>query len=418
MTVADNDIERIIARMDRAKVSRRGFLAASGLTGVAAFLAACGASGSSNAPSAAASTAPTAAPSAAATAAASAAPSGPIGGTGTTEGAFYLYNWADYTDLNNIETFKTNYGVTDWSYDTFGSNDEMITTLQGGKIGQWDVSAPTADLVPTLVTGDFIQKIDWSKVPNATSLNPSFQKQWWDPTDEYSLPKDWGTTGITVRTKIVTEPVNTWKAFFDLAPKYSGRIIAVNSQGDVFAGALKALGHSLNTEDKAELDQMRDLLLAWAPHVLALNSDTYEVPLGNEEAVLGLTWTGGVSDLRKAPETADTQYIIPDDGTLYWVDTWVILKDAPHPEAAHAWLNFMYDPQINAIETETNQYATPVDAAKAYIPAATLDDPTIFIPDDVLKAGVSSGKLEVSKDWSANEQRADIWAEFSAKIGK
>ncbi len=280
----------------------------------------------------------------------------------------YLYNWADYTDLNNIETFKKNYGITDWSYDTFGSNDEMITTLQGGKIGQFDVSAPTADLVPTLVADKFIQKIDWSKVPNVKYINPAFRKQWWDPNDEYSLPKDWGTTGITVRTKDVKEPVTTWKQFFDLGQKYSGRIIAVNSQVDVFAAALKALGYSRQHRGHHRSSRTcAKLLLGWSPHLLALNSDTYEVPLGNEEAVLGLTWTGGVSDLRKAAATADTQYIIPDDGTLYWVDTWVILAEAPHPLAAHAWLNFMQDPQINAIETETNQYATPNDEAKKYI---------------------------------------------------
>ena len=269
--MADHDLDRAIARVSGAKVTRRGFLAASGLTGAAAFLAACGASGTSSAPSAAApaSTAPSTAPSTAASAVPSAAESaavvGPVGGTGDTEGAFYLYNWADYTDLNNIETFKKNYGITDWSYDTFGSNDEMITTLQGGKIGQFDASAPTADLVPTLVADDFIQKIDWSKVPNVKWINPAFRKQWWDPTDEYSLPKDWGTTGITVRTKDVKEPVTTWKQFFDLAKEYSGRIIAVNSQVDVFAGALKALGYSVNTEDSAQLEEMRQLLSAGRP---------------------------------------------------------------------------------------------------------------------------------------------------------
>jgi len=414
MTDKDQDLERLLTRVSGAPVTRRGFMAGVGFAGVSAFLAACTGSSSSSAPSAAASAA-SAAPSAAASAAPAA--SGPIGGTGTTEGAFYLYNWADYTDPGNIETFKTNYGITDWVYDTFASNDEMITTLQGGKVGQWDASAPTADLLPALLAGDFIQKIDWSKVPNVKYINPAFKKQWWDSNDEYSIPKDWGTTGITVRSKIVTEPVNTWKAFFELAPKYSGRIIAVNSQVDVFAGALKALGYSVNTEDSAQLEEMRQLLLGWSPHLLGLNSDTYEVPLGNEEAVLGLTWTGGVSDLRKDPATADTQYIIPDDGTLYWVDTWVILQDAPHPEAAHAWLNFMHDPQINAIETETNQYATPNDEAKKYISQETLNDPLIFIPEDVVSAGVDSGLWEVSKDWSGSTQRSDIWAEFSAKVG-
>jgi len=392
--MADLELDQLIARMDRARITRRGFLAASGLTGLSAFLAACSGGGGSTAASAAASSV------------------GP-GGTGTTEGKFFLYNWADYTDPNNIEAFKAQYGITEFTYDTFASNDEMLSTLQGGKVGIWDVSAPTADVVPALVEGKFIQKIDWSKVPNAKYIGKNFKKQWWDPNDEYQLAKDWGTTGIGVRTKIVKEPVDSWKKFFELGPQYSGRIVVVNSLGDVLGPGLKALGYSLNSTDTKELEEMRQLLLKFAPHVLSLNSDTYDAQLASEEAVLGLVWTGGLNDLKKEPDTADTQYIIPTDGTLYWVDTFVILQDAPHPEAAHAFLNFMHDPQIQAIETETNQYATPNDEAKKYISAETLNDPTVFVPEAIL----NSGLLETTKDFSADQQRQDIWQEFSSKIG-
>jgi spermidine/putrescine transport system substrate-binding protein len=392
--MADLELDQLIARMDRARITRRGFLAASGLTGLSAFLAACSGGGGSTAASAAASSV------------------GP-GGTGTTEGKFYLYNWADYTDPGNIEAFKAQYGITEFTYDTFASNEEMLSTLQGGKVGIWDVSAPTADIVPSLIEGKFIQKIDWSKVPNAKYIGKDFKKQWWDPNDEYQLAKDWGTTGIGVRTKIVKEPVDSWKKFFELGPQYSGRIVVVNSLGDVLGPGLKALGYSLNTTDTTELEEMRQLLLKFAPHVLALNSDTYDAQLASEEVVLGLVWTGGLNDLKKEAETADTQYIIPSDGTLYWVDTFVILQDAPHPEAAHAFLNFMHDPQIQAIETETNQYATPNDEAKKYISAETLNDPTVFVPEAIL----NSGLLETTKDFSADQQRQDIWQEFSSKIG-
>lgn len=411
--MADRDLDEILRRMSQTRVNRRGFLAASGLTGLSAFIAACSGGGSSAAPSKAASAAPSAAPSAAASAAASATASSIPGGTGTTEGKLFMNNWADYIDLGNIDKFKAQYGITEFTYDIYASNDELLAQLQGGKVGVWDVAAPTADLMPALIAGNFVQKIDWSKVPNAKYINANFLKQWWDPNDEYQLAKDWGTTGIAVRTKIVKEPVQTWKAFFELAPKYSGRVIAVNSSVDVFAGALKSFGYSVNSEDTTQLEEMRTLLLAFAPHVLALNSDTYEVPLGNEEAVLGLTWTGGVADLIADPKTADTVYIIPEDGTLYWVDTWIILADAPHPDAAHAWLNFIHDPQIQAQETITNQYASANDEARKFIPKEILDNPTIYVPEALL----NSGKLETAKDLSANPQRVDIWEEFSSKIG-
>jgi spermidine/putrescine-binding protein len=326
-----------------------------------------------------------------------------------------MYNWDDYIAEDNIKRFQEQYGIAKggWTYDVYDSNDVLISTLQGGKVGIWDIAAPTADLLPALIAGKFVEKIDWSKIPNAQYIGPNFKKQWWDPNDEYQLAKDWGTTGIGVRTKTVKEPLTSWKEFFALGPKYSGKIVVVNSMGDVLGPALKSLGYSLNTTDTAQLEEMRKLLIDFAPHVLLLDSNTYDEKLKTEEAVLGLVWTGGVNDLIKAPATADTRYIIPTDGTLYWVDTWVILADAPHPEAAHAFLNFIHDPKIQAIETEYNQYATPNDEAKKYISPATLNDTTVFVPEAIL----NSGKLETAKDYSGDEQRTDIWAEFSSKIG-
>jgi spermidine/putrescine transport system substrate-binding protein len=322
-----------------------------------------------------------------------------------------MYNWADYIAEENIETFKERYGITDWTYDIYPSNEELLTKLQGGATGLYDVAAPTAEFVPALVEGNFIQKIDWSKVPNQQYINEKFKKLWWDPNDEYQLPKDWGTTGISVRTKVVTEEVNTWKRFFEVAPNYSGRIIMVDSPGDVMTAPLKALGYSLNSVDPTELGEARELLRGLAPHVLALNSDTYEEPLRDEQAVLGLTWTGGIDELIADPATADTKYIIPEDGTLYWMDTWVILAEPPHPEAAHAFLNFIHEPEIQAKETISNAYATPNDAAKEFIPEEILNDPTIFVPDDIFP------RLEGAQDVSTDPLRVEIWEEFKSSIG-
>jgi len=395
--VAEQDIDNVIRRMAQTPLSRRGFLYAGTMSAAAAFLAAC--SGNN--------------------AAGSTAPSGPAGSATPSfavpagiEKELFMYNWGDYVDPNNIKLFQSAFGVEKFTYDTFASNDELMTKLQGGAIGQWDVSAPTAEFVPAMVEQGFIQKIDFSKIPNAQYIEAAFKAQWWDPTDEYQLPKDWGTTGITVRTKIVKEEVKTWKQFFEVAPTYSGRIVLVDSPGDVFVAPLKALGYSLNDKDPKHLEEARTMLLDLAPHVLALDSDQYNTKLETEEAVLGLTWTGGILELRDKPETADIVYLIPEDGTLYWLDTWVILADAPHPVAAHAFLDFIHQPQIQAVETETNQYATPNSEAKKFIDPDFLADPAVFVPDDVLS------KLEGAEDLSTDPLRLDIWEEFKSKIGQ
>jgi spermidine/putrescine transport system substrate-binding protein len=410
--VAEQDLEAILRRMAQAKVNRRGFMAGGAMTGLAAFLAACtGSTGSASPSQAAASTAPSTGTAPSAAGGASTAPSAVAV---ETEGHLWMYNWSDYVDKNNMAEFQKRFKVDDFTYDTYASNEELLTKLQAGAAGQWDIGAPTAEFVPSMVEGGFIQKIDWSQVPNAKYINKQFKGLWWDPNDEYQLPKDWGTTGIAVRSAVVKEDVSSWKNFFDVAPKYSGRIVVVDSPGDVFVAPLKALGYSLNSVDPTELGKARDLLLGLAPHVLALDSDQYQKKLQTEEAVLGLTWTGGLDELIQDPKTADTKYIIPTDGTLYWLDTWVIFKDPPHPIAAHAFLNFIEDPAIQAQETITNAYATPNDEAKKLVPPEILNDPTIFVPQQIFDSGV----LESAKDVSTDKNRVKIWEEFKSKIGK
>jgi spermidine/putrescine-binding protein len=411
MTEKDRDLATLFERMARAKVNRRGFLAGTGLAGLSAFIAAC-TGGSTPAPSAAPpSSAPSVAPP-------SVAPSvAPTAVAVTeTEGKLFMYNWADYVDLDNIEKFKKDFKVTDFTYDIFSSNEEMMTKLQAGATGQWDVGAPTAEFVEAMVAGNFLEKLDWLKLPNAALIDPQFQQFYKGDKaklNDYHLPKDWGTTGIALRTKDVKEDVKTWKNFFEVAPKYSGRIVVVNSPGDVFVAPLKALGYSLNSVDPKELGEARELLRGLAPHVLALDSDTYDAKLADESAVMGLVWTGGIDDLKEKPETADTKYVIPEDGTLFWMDTWVIFKDPPHPNAAYAWLNFIQDPAVQAKETVTNRYATANLEAIKLVPTDLLNNPTVFVPADVL----ASGKLEGAQDVSTDPLRVEIWEEFSSSIG-
>ena len=409
--MAENEIDRAIRRMAKTPLSRRGFLYASTMSATAAFLAACTSNTGSAAPTAAGSAAPSA-PAGSPSAATSAAPAPSY----ATEGALFMFNWADYVDPDNMKEFQTRYGIDEFTYDIYPSNEELLTRLQGGATGLYDIACPTCEFVPSMAEQDFIVPLDFARIPNAAFINPTFQN-FFDPAgpqgkyNEYHLPKDWGTTGISVRKKVVTEDIKTWKQFFEVAPKYSGRIVVVQSAGDVLTAPLKALGYSLNSVDPTELNEARGLLRQLAPHVLVLDSDTYDAKLRTEEAVLGLTWTGGIDELKAEPETADTEYIVPEDGTLYWMDTWVLLKDAPHPEAAYAWLNFIHEPAIQAKETETNYYATPNDEAKKLVDPELLANPVVFVPD------AAFANLEGAQDVSSDPLRVEIWEEFSSSIG-
>jgi spermidine/putrescine transport system substrate-binding protein len=391
--MAEN-LDDILRRAAQTHVPRRSFLAAAGLLGGSAALAACtGGSGGGSSPAASSGGAATAAP------------------AGDVEKQLYMYNWSDYVNPDNIEKFKQQFGVEKFQYDTFANNEELLAKLQAGASG-YDIAAPTAEYVPAMVEGGYIQKLDWSRIPNQQYINAAFKQQGWDPNDEWQLPKDFGTTGILYRSKLVTEPVTSWQNFLDLAKgKYSGKVVLVDSMGDVFVMPLKMLGKSLNSTEKEDLDAAREILLDLAPHVLALDSDTYQDKLSSEEAVLCLGWTGPIVELRENPETADIAYVVPSEGSLYWLDTWVMIKDAPNPNAAYAFLNFIHDPEIQAEETNFTGYGTPNDEAKKYIDPEVLADPAIFPPEDVMK------NLEGAVDTSGNQQRIDIWQEFKANIG-
>jgi spermidine/putrescine transport system substrate-binding protein len=409
MASREYEIEAIVRRVSANAVTRRRFLAATGFTSMAAFIAACSSGGG---PSAAPSVAASAAPSAAGSAEPSVAPAPSY----ATEGALFMYNWAEYIDLENIEEFKARYNIGEFTYDIYDSNEALLTKLDGGATGLYDISSPTAEYVKVMADKGYIVELPFDRLPNAALINPTFQN-FYDPNgpdakyNRYHIPKDWGTTGIALRTKVVTDEVNTWKQFFEVAPKYSGRIVIVESPGDVMTAPLKALGYSLNSTDPTELGEARELLRGIAPHVLALDSNDYADKLATEEAVMGLVWTGGVVDLRDEPETADTEYIVPEDGTLFWVDTWVQMADAPHPEAGLAWLNFIQEPAIQAKETETNRYATANDEAKKLVAPEILADPTVFVPDEIFPS------LEGARDVSTDPLRVEIWEEFSSTIG-
>ena len=406
--MADQDRDAFMARMAHTKVNRRSFLAAAGLIGGGAALAACtGSSGTTAAPaSSEPSSAPSTEPSAAESAAPTAAPSYAI------EDELWMLNWSGYVDPGNMETFKAEYGVKNFQYDIFANNEELLAKLSGGATG-YDLSCPTAEFIPQMAEQGYIQKLDFSRIPNFKLIDPAILSQKWDPNNEYHVPKDFGTTGILYRSKVVKEPITSWKEFYDLSVgKYSGKVVIVDSLGDVLAMPLKMLGFSINSIDKGELAQAQKLLTDLAPHVLALDSDTYQDKLASEEAVLCLGWTGPLLALRADPATADTKYVVPSEGTLFWLDTWVMMADAPHPNATYAWFDYVERPAIQAKETEYTGYGTPNIEAKKLLSQDVLNDPSIFPPEAAMK------NLEgADPTVTDNADRLAVWTEFKSSIG-
>ena len=399
----------------RARITRRRFMAGAAMASAAAFLAACAPSTSSSAPSAAPSSAApsqagvvptTSAAAASATAEASVAAT-PVPSYAL-ESNMYLYNWSDYFSPDNLTAYQNQFGVT-LTQVTFASNEEMLAKLQAGGKGQYDIAVPTAEFSSTLAKGGFLQKLDKGRLPNLANVNKRFLTLPFDPNDDYIVPKDWGTTGIIYRGNKMTDPITSWKDFFTLAKgKYSGKTFVVDSPGDVFVAPLRLHGFDVNTTDKGELEIARQELMALRPHLQSIDSDTYSTTLQKQQAVLGLAWNGSAYVLQSDPsgKYKDTGWVIPSEGTIFWVDTWVLLAGAPDPNAAYAFLNWIQDPAQQGVESLYAGYASCNDAAKAVLPPDFVSNPAVYVPDDQLAL------LSVATDQSGNQQRADIWAQF------
>ena len=323
-----------------------------------------------------------------------------------------MYNWAAYVSPDNMEKFKAEFGVETFTYDVYDNNEVLIAKLQGGASG-YDIAAPTAEYVPGMVDEGFLQKLDLSRIPNLQYINKTFKDLWWDPTNEYQVPKDYGTTGILYMKSLISKIPQSWREFYDMVKgEASGKTVFVDSMGDVFVFPLKMLGYSLNSVEKSELEEARKILLDVAPHLYALDSNVYGQYMKDKTTVLTLGWTGPLGQELKDEKTAgEAGYVTPSEGTLFWLDTWVMLAEAPHPNAAYAWLNFVQEPEIQGIETNYNLYATPNDEAKKFVDADILADTAVFPPDAVIAS------LEGAKDTSGNNQRIDIWEEFKQAVG-
>ncbi len=395
----------------RATISRRRFMTGAALAGTAAFLAACAPSVPSQPPSqAAASSAPTPAPpaSAGASAAPTAAPAATPVPSYALEQNLYLYNWSDYFSPDNLTAFQDQFSLT-LTQTTFASNEEMLAKLQAGGKGQYDIAVPTAEFSATLAKQGFLQKLDKGRLPNLSLVNQRFLTLPFDPNDDYIVPKDWGTTGIIYRGNQMTDPMTSWKDFFDLAKtKYSGKTFVVDSPGDVFVAPLRLHGFDVNTTDHNELEIARQELMALRPHLQSIDSDNYSTTLQKEAAVLGLAWNGSAYVLQSDPsgKYKDTGWAIPTEGTIFWVDTWVLLAGAPDPNAAYAFLNWIQDPKQQVTESLYAGYASCNDAAKPLLPPDFANNPAVYVPESELSL------LSVATDQSGNQQRADIWAQF------
>ncbi len=289
----------------------------------------------------------------------------------------YVYNWGEYIDLDVIEMFEKETGIT-VVYEEFEQNEDMYPKIESGAV-RYDVVCPSDYMIQKMIDNDLLAEINFDNVPNIKNIDPTYLKsaEEFDPGNKYSVPYSWGTVGILYNKTMVDEPIDSWSAIFD--EKYSGNILMIDSVRDAFGIALTYLGYGLNSTNGVELDEAKALLKEQYPLVQAYVVDQVRDKMIGGEAALGVIYSGEAIYTQR--ENPDLEYVIPKEGSNVWIDGWVIPKNSRNKENAEKFINFMADPKIALKNFEYITYSTPNLAARELIKDEEIKNSTIAFPD-------------------------------------
>ena len=307
---------------------------------------------------------------------------------GLTDGkVLTFYNWGDYIDPDLLDRFEeeTGYSVI---YETFDSNEAMFTKVQQGGT-QYDVLVPSEYMIESMIDADLLQPIDYTQLPNFQYLDERFIDQPFDPENEYSIPYFWGTLGILYNTKYIdASQVETWDDLWN--PEFASSIMIYDGAREVLCIGLQSLGYSLNETDDDKLIEAAAKMKTLMPNIIALVADEIKMHINQEEAPIGITFSGEAATAMW--ENEDLAYHVPEEGSNLWFDNLVIPANSKNAEGAHALINFLLDPEIAAINAEYVGYATPNAAAIDLMDPEITSDESFYPSDEVIS------QLEVYRD--------------------
>jgi len=329
------------------------------------------------------------------------------------EDKLQIYNWVQYDPKSTYRGFKNlpeakAVGLSiNETY--FSSNDELLAKLHAGA-GGYDIIVPSQNAVAQLIEEKKLMALDQTLLPNLKYLEPSFLTASYDPTGQYHVVKAYGITMFFYQNSVVTEQPKTLMDFYNLLNKYGskGRTNLMDGPEEVPVLALLALGINQNTEDPADYDKARELLMSVRKGVTTIDSSAYLSDAIAGKIVLGQGWNGDVRRIVQARD--DITAVIPEELSEIWADNWCIPVDAPHPVAAHAWINYLLLPDVAADEMNYHNYPIPIPEALAQLPAELKDDPLFNVPSEY----TDNYDYTLNVSPQVVQMRTKIYTEFKA----
>jgi spermidine/putrescine-binding protein len=280
-----------------------------------------------------------------------------------------IFVWTEYIPVEMIECFELVYGIT-VNRDEYSSNEEMYAKVSAGG-SNYDLVQPTDYIIPLMIRQGLLQELDMAQLPVMENFDPSYLDSSFDPGNKYSLPYQAGTDALVVNTDAVENVPQSWADLWN--EEYAGRMVFLDDSRAVIGLTLLTLGYDVNTTDPDELEEAKNKLAELVPNVKLFDSDSPKTALIAGDVDLGMTWTAEA--LLAQQENPAIQYIYPTEGAILWQDNWVMLKDAPHADAAYAWLNYTNQGNIFWMMLRDFPYTNPNTAALEY---AEANEPDLY----------------------------------------
>jgi putrescine transport system substrate-binding protein len=310
-----------------------------------------------------------------------------------------IYNWSDYIADDTIKNFEKETGIK-VRYDVFDSNEVLHAKLVAGKTG-YDIVVPSSYWGKVQADGGLLRKLDKSQLPNLKNLDPSFQEQLaaLDPGNQYMVDWLWGFTTVGINVDKVKAalggmpmPENAWDLVFK--PEYISKLKScgvsyLDSPTDIVPAALHYLGKPAFSRNQADYAGVAPLLKSVRPYVTLFSSSGYINDMASGSICVALGWSGDINIAKQRAIDGKTgqniQALIPSTGGVLFFDTMAIPADAPHPNNALKWINYIMRPEVHASLTNKVFYANPNKESRKFVKPEVANNPSVFLSDADMK---------------------------------
>ncbi len=291
-------------------------------------------------------------------------PSG-AGENGSGRRVVNVCSWGEYIDLDLIGQFEAQTGIK-VNYQTAESNEALYSLLKNGG-ANYDVIVPSDYMISQLIEEDMLAELDYGNIPNFSLIDDRFKNLSYDPENKYTVPYSWGTLGIIYNTAMVEDEITSWSAMFD--EKYAGNVLMINNSRDALAIGLCYLGYSVNTTDEAEIREAYQLIAdanAKGVYQGKVMDEVFQKMEGGNAAI-AVYYAGDYLTMLENNE--DLAYVVPEEGSNWFVDAMCVLKDAQNKTEAEEWINFIASTEANLANMDYIWYASPNAEALEQYPA-------------------------------------------------